>query len=261
MSLVTIKRTDALLALCRGVVPRRVETDGNFEDWEIIGPALVAIAADLFEGIMAFPPPRGRVRAEVLARSLAEYAIGFAWLAPEEGRADRIKRFLKDEYREREKTENRLVNEIVPREKPYGPLLQPGGPIPRSLLSEEMKLKIAGLLGDESVVMPPNTLLMAVEADEAWLDRIEWVTKYPFAFIYTTTFGSMSSITHPSITSINRVVTVQGGDTVVGMPAPLESASGPYGGGYLALLSIIWIAAATFGWPDPDEIRAAMNVT
>jgi hypothetical protein len=255
VSLVDIKKVDALLAVARSVVPRNVKTDGDFEDWRVIGPGLVAIATDLFEGIASSPPPRGRVRAEVLARSLAEYAITFAWLAgPVVGREGRIKRLLKDEYREREKTENRLVDHIVPKAR-YADLVEKGS-IPRSVVSTEMKERMSRLLGDDSIRTLPSALEMAFDADDEWMDRIELTSHYPYTFIYFQTFGGMSPLTHPSITAIGRVVTRQGDKTVVGMPEVLGQSSGPYGAGFLALLSTLWVASETFDWPDPADLMA-----
>jgi hypothetical protein len=111
MTLVSMKRVDGLLDAVRQNLPRRVTSSGEFEDWNVVGPALIAIAADLFEAIMGATPPRGRVRAEVLARTLTDYAIAFAWLAAaddETDRASRIRSLVRDEYLEREKAENKL---------------------------------------------------------------------------------------------------------------------------------------------------------
>src|SRR5437879_4384064 len=81
MTVVSMKRVDGLLDAVRQNLPRPVSSSGEFEDWNVVGPALIAIAADLFEVVMGATPPRGRVRAEVLARTLTEYAITFAWLS------------------------------------------------------------------------------------------------------------------------------------------------------------------------------------
>jgi hypothetical protein len=129
MVVVTVKRVDGLLELVRANLPRQVQSSGEFTDWNVVGPALVAIAADLFEGIVSSPPPRGRVRAEVTARTLAEYVIGFAWLAAPEGdheRAVRLRRFELDEFLERERSENKLTGHIVPKDA-YAHLVEGSG--------------------------------------------------------------------------------------------------------------------------------------
>lgn len=251
VGLVDVKKTDALLAVAREVVPRHVETDGNYEDWNVIAPALVAIAADLFEGIMASVPPRGRTRAEVLARSLAEYAITFAWLAgPDSEREKRLKQLLKKEYRNRERIENQLS------EPQYKSLID-AGTLSISVLPEKTRDFMAPLLGDETVPKLPNALELAFEADREWRPRVETIQRYPFVFVYFSTFTGLSSTTHPSITGITNVVTELDGKTVVGAPRELEEASGPYGGGYMALLNTLWVAALSLGWPAPAAIRDA----
>src|SRR5688500_3996460 len=106
MAVVTPPRVDGLLGIVRAHLPRPVRSDGEFTDWNVVAPGLLFIAADLFEGIVAASPPRGRVRAEVLARSLSEYVIGFAWLAApedEQERGYRLKQFELDEFLERER--------------------------------------------------------------------------------------------------------------------------------------------------------------
>lgn len=112
---VTLHRTSGILDLVRREVPRPVKSGGEFDDWSVMAPALIAIAGDLFESIISLPPPRGRVRAEILARSLAEYAITFAWLAApslEEERAKRRNELVKDEFLERGRAENKLRHQI-----------------------------------------------------------------------------------------------------------------------------------------------------
>lgn len=50
MTVITIKRVDALFDLVRSFLPRRVQSSGDFDDWNIVSAALLSVAADLVEG-------------------------------------------------------------------------------------------------------------------------------------------------------------------------------------------------------------------
>ncbi len=253
-----LKNAEAVLAIVRDVLPREVESDGHHEDWNVIAPALVAVVADLFEGILSSTPPRGRIRAEVLARSLAEYAIVFAWLAgPEGGRDTRIKRLVRSEYIHRTKAANKLGDQIAVRED-YKRLFE-AGRLPEILLDESTKEFMAPLIEDESLKALPNALEMAFEADQVWMPKIELVNENPYAMVYFTVFTGSSSTTHPSVTGIDRMVTGDGGKLLVGAPQLLGESGGPYAGGYLALLNTLWVASLTLEWPAQDSLREAIK--
>jgi hypothetical protein len=252
------KRAEALLDVVREVLPRSVESDGDFEDWNLIAPALVWTVADFYEGIASVEPPRGRIRGEALARSAAEYAIYFAWLAgPDEGRDGRIRTLLKDEFRQRVKVENRLKDHML-RQPQYEAMIE-RGLFPKTIFDEGSLERKAPVLEDATIPQLPHALEAAFAADLEWMPRLAQVEQYPYAFIHFTTFTSSSSTTHPSVTGIDRVITGGGGQLLVGTPAPFEQATGPYGGGYLALLNTLWVASQALGWPDPAAIEAAVR--
>jgi hypothetical protein len=121
MGLASLGRIDALLNVVRANLPRHVRSSGAFDDWSVVGPALVFVCSDLSEGIFASVPPRGTVRAEVLARSLCEYAITFAWLAAVDGeeRQGRLRQFVAYEFRQRESSERKLYDQIGKQQR-YG---------------------------------------------------------------------------------------------------------------------------------------------
>ena len=263
MSVATFQRVDGLMELVRVNLPRRVKSDGSFTDWNVVGPALVAIGADLCEAIVSSVPPRGRVRAEIMARSLAEYAIGFAWLAApedEEERANRLKRFEKDEFLERERSENKLRDHITAKPA-YSHLVaedRAGGPLPRGLLDDPTRERLAGLKGDTSVKAPPDALTMAFEADKRWMPGIELVQRNPFALIYFTLFVGPSFLTHPSVSAVGRVVVGTPPDLVVGMPEPLGVSESPYSISLLAFVNMLLVSSRALGWPQEGEIYAVL---
>src|SRR5215211_7489711 len=103
---------------------------------------LHAAAAGLLEGLMASPPPRGRFHASVLARSLAEYAIFFSWVAAggdREGAEDRLRRLVKTDFLERERAANKVA--MIRRTPRYEHLFRTGRPglLPEELLTGETR--------------------------------------------------------------------------------------------------------------------------
>lgn len=263
MAVVTIKRVDGILELVRANVPRPVDSVGDFEDLEVAAPALISIAADLFRGIVGSSPPDSRVRAEVMARSLAEYAIGFAWLvapANADDRKKRMRQFVKDEFREREKAENKLRQHLGTRSI-YAPLLDPDreGPLPRELLDEHTRARLASLKADKSIEQLPGAFDMAFAADERWMPEIDLVQHNPFALIYFTLFTGPSFLTHPSVTSISRVVTGSPPTLLVGAPQALGVSEMPYGQSLLTFVNMLLVAARVLGWPDEATLRAVLE--
>jgi hypothetical protein len=257
----TIKRVDAVLELTRAYLPMRVASDGDFEDWQVIAPALVSIVGDLFEGIASSTPPRGRVRAEVLARSLAEYAIGFAWLAGSgEDRPARIKSVLRDEFGERKKAANKLEKEIAGR-RGYKDLFDPEkreGTLPTTLLDQATEERLASLEADTSIKPLPNAMDMAFAADQVWMPQIDMVARNPFALVYFTLFTGPSFSTHPSISAVAKMTAGPPQNLAVGAAEALGGSESPYGQSYLALINTLLVASKTLGWPDEGAIQAAL---
>jgi hypothetical protein len=264
VTIFTIKRLDGLLELARANLPRAVESDGSFEDWRVVAPALVAICADLLEGIAGSVPPRARVRAEVLARSLAEYAIAFAWMAAaekEEERAARMRSFVKDEFSERERAENKLKDQIRPREA-YAHLFADagqGGSLPSALLDDQTRERLEQLKKEQDLKAPPNAFDMAFEADRRWMPEIELVRSSPFAMVYFTLFVGPSFTSHPSVTSVAKMTLGTPPNLVVGAAEPLGVSEMPYGHAMVTLAGVLLIASRVLGWPDEEAVLNAVN--
>jgi len=229
-----------------------VETDGDFEDWNVIAPAMVSIVADLFEGMMVCAPPRGRLRADVLARSLSEHAIAFAWLAgSEEDRPDRIRSLLLDEFQERHRASNIMEKEIAGR-KAYRDLFdettRSGGAIPKEVLDGPTRDRLKELEADESIRPLPNAFDMAYAADTFWMPKIALVDRNPYALIYYVLFSASSFSTHPSISAVARMMLGSGaGKVAVGAPEGLGESEAPYGPAYLALVNTLIVATTALG--------------
>jgi hypothetical protein len=253
----TIRRAEGLLALAQAHLPRKVHSKGEFEDWGIVAPALVHIVADLAEGVMAAPAPRGRVRAEVLARSLCEYTISFGWLAgtDDEGeRLNRLRSLVKDEFTRRSRVENQMRDQIGSRVL-Y--LKRRGPKLPEEFLDQATRARLASLKGDPSIPQRPGSLDAAFAADEFWMPTEEPIERFPFAYLYLLMFAEQSFTTHPTITAISRVVTGSIPDALVGHAELLGDADGPYGLSLVALTQTLIVSSHVLGWPDRAAIDAA----
>jgi hypothetical protein len=264
VTVVTIKRVDGLLEIVRSELPRPVTSSGHFEDWGVAAPALVATGALLFDAIMAATPPRGRVQAEVLARSLTEYTIAFAWVAgadPDE-RQRRMRALVRNDFNERAKADRKLVDHLR-RRKPYAEFFdpnttRPGGPLPRTLLDVTSRARLEALKDDESIPPLPNAFDMAFAADARWMPEIDLVAQNPFAVIYLVLFTGPSFIAHPSITAMTVLCTGQPPNLVVGAPQGLGGSDMPYGPSLSTFVNMLLVASRTLGWPDEAGVRAVL---
>jgi hypothetical protein len=261
MGLATLGRIDALLNVVRANLPRHVQSSGEYGDWAVVGPGLVFICADLSEGIFASVPPRGSVRAEVLARSLCEHAITFAWLAAVNGedRDARLQQFVAYEFRHRESAERKLYDQIG-RQQRYAHLFDdPERGLPaEQLLSDETKERVKEL---EGVPPRPDVLQMAFRADERWMGEFEAIRRNPFAFLYFLIFTGSSFTTHASVTAVDRVVVGDPPNLIVGMPQGITDSEqhGVYGMAAALLALVLLISSRAQGWPPADEVAAAFT--
>ena len=258
MAVVTPKRTAALLDLVREGLPVRVESDGDFEDWNVMAPAKLAIVTKLFEGVVGSIPPDNRFRAEVLGRSLAEHAIAFAWLAANDGeRERRLKQMVRGEFESRSRAGNQLGDQIYGKER-YENLFETGR-VPRVLLESETQSRLEELRNSE-IPTPPGVLDMALAADSYWVDRSEIIAHNPFALVYFVLFTGPSFVTHTSITAVSRFVDGDPPHLTVGRERANLTSESPYGQSMMTFVNCLLVASETLGWPSEEAIVAAMNV-
>ena len=163
---------DALIALTDRYLPALVDSDGSYSDWNVAAPAFVALSMSTLEAVFQLPPPRHRVSAEAVTRSLADYGITFAWLAAptdETERADRMMRFDRDEWASRRQADKRYTTILPERSELYRDLIAQGK-MPEALLGDAARLRIAEIEEAEGPKGMPPLLDRAVQADEI-LDR------------------------------------------------------------------------------------------
>jgi hypothetical protein len=172
-------------------------------------------------------------------------------------------RFLKDEYIEREKAENKLADQIGRRAN-YEFLFddnttREGGPLPRTLLDSANRQRLEELKADTSIKPLPGTFDMAFSADQRWMSELDLVAHNPFAFAYFVLFTGPSFVSHPSITAVARVVIGTPPNLVVGAPEPLGVSEMPYGQSLLTFVNMLLVASRMLGWPDETFIRQVLD--
>ncbi len=257
-----MRRVGAVLDLARRYLPCDVESAGDFNDWNVVAPGLLGGAAGILESIFQLPPPRHTPCAEILARSVVEYAITFAWLAaPKDSaeRAKRLARFEMSEYRERERADAKYVRVLPERSERYVALIK-AGEMPPHLISDDMRSRIADRRGEVETGEMPSLLDRAIAADDRWAEEINALKRNPFAGIYASAFASFSFVSHASVTAVSRVVVGGGGRLRVGEPAAWSGATGPYGFSISMFVVMLVIASRVLGWPPENEIYESARV-
>ncbi len=96
-----------LCDLLESRLPLTVESDGSEDDWDVVGPAMLAAAGRHLRAIAHLKAtfPSGVVSWQ-LVRSMFEYVATYAWIAAE--RETRAKRWLKADYQQRLKLDDDL---------------------------------------------------------------------------------------------------------------------------------------------------------
>jgi Family of unknown function (DUF5677) len=252
------QRATAVLDLVHQYLPEDVESAGEFGDWNVVAPGLIGAAAVILESIFRLPPPRYRVGAEILARSLFEYAITFAWLAAPEDeteRAVRLARFEVDEYHDREVVDRRYVSVLGDKRTRYDKLIK-AGKMPSGLIDAPMKSRIAERRNELQAKNLPDLLELAIQADDRWFDVVNAVECIPFAHIYGIGYADYSFVSHPSPTAISRVVT---GDGIVRVGEP-AGATTAHRLSVSVFAVMLVIASRTVGWPPESAVYQAATL-
>jgi hypothetical protein len=118
-------------------LPKRIASDGSYRDWNLIAPAFLGLGAAAVEAVYQLPPPKGRVPAEIITRSLVDYTITFGWLAAptdESERAERLLRFEVGEYNDRLEVDKRYTTILPDRNEGAYARMIAAGRMPASML-------------------------------------------------------------------------------------------------------------------------------
>jgi hypothetical protein len=241
--------TDRLACLVEAQMPVQVDTDGSQDDWNVVGPAILAAATKHLRAIehlqTEFP---SQVVAWELVRSLFEYVATFAWLAADT--ETRTKRWLKYDFQQRLKLDNDLIAN--------------GG---QGILDDAVRQELGAY--EPELGQMPNLLDRAREADEAWSDTIEELVERLDANIdddwqnfraqYIWIYRNGSRFTHPSSHVVQAFVQADPPQLDVGTERPPERDLPT-----VATLTLSYaIAVASVVLPElgisVDEIVAALN--
>jgi hypothetical protein len=254
-----IRRVDALIALTDRYLPTLVDSDGSYSDWNVAAPAFVALSMNALEAVFQLPPPRHRISAEAVTRSLADYGITFAWLAgptDEAERADRMLRFERDEWASRRQADKRYTTILPERAELYKDLIA-RGKMPAALLGDAARARIAEIEAAEGPKGMPPILDRAIQADEVWTKEIPALREQPLANLYAALYTSLSFTAHASVSAVDRFVVGQPPRVMVGYAEPIGDEEGPYDIACSVATVVLVIATLRLGWPPLEDVYAA----
>lgn len=233
-----------LCDLLESRLPLTVESDGSEDDWDVVGPAMLAAAGRHLRAIAHLKAtfPSGVVSWQ-LVRSMFEYVATYAWIAAEP--ETRAKRWLKADYQQRLKLDDDL------------------GSLGERLLDEQNRQRVSEF-GADITEMPGSLIDRTTQADQAWSDRFEELGPLPedmrsFRRLYPLIYRNASRFTHPSSHVVAAFVIGNASRLSVGEEPPLERDLALVGSAILA----IGLAIATTATPalvlTLDEIREALS--
>jgi hypothetical protein len=229
------KRLQGLIDLAWRSMPRVESGSGQFDDWTTYARGTVARCAYLSESVLALAdrPLDG----EVVARSLFEHVITFAWIAAEP--TSRLARWIAKDLRNRET----LAREASTR---FG----------LADLPEEVKAFFRE--ERDGVEEPPNVPEMARQADAHWLAVFNDIFRSTSSLsgLYTIGYRGYSASVHPTVAGISPFYgRARGSGIVVGRPV-FDPRRCPFGECTNAMTALLLITGHALGWPEPKMVSA-----
>jgi hypothetical protein len=233
-----------LCDLLESRLPLTVESDGSEDDWDVVGPAMLAAAGRHLRAIAHLKAtfPSGVVSWQ-LVRSMFEYVATYAWIAAEP--ETRAKRWLKADYQQRLKLDDDL------------------GSLGERLLDEQNRQRISEF-GADITEMPGSLIDRTTQADQAWSDRFEELGPLTedmrsFRRLYPLIYRNASRFTHPSSHVVAAFVIGNPSGLSVGEEHPLERDLALVGSAILAIGLAIATTATSALVLTLDEIREALS--
>lgn len=226
-------------------LPLAVESDGHEDDWNLIGPAMLAGAARHLRTIVHL---QKRVPSAVigwqLVRSMFEYVATYSWIAADP--PTRAEQWLKSDYVQRLKLDNDFRQ------------------LGEEYLTEDARRRVADFR-PEAAEMPGSLVDRTKQADEVWADQVRELAgvlpeeNRSFRALYPLIYRNGSRFTHPSSHAVNAFVSGAVPRLAVSEEKPLERDLALIGSGILALGLAVAVTATPALGLNLDEIQAALT--
>jgi hypothetical protein len=236
-----IAQIDRVLAVYRAHTPARIEGvgEGHAEDWRVLGPALLARAAYALDTLRVLA--MRDVDAAVIARTLYETVLTFAWIAIDP--KSHAFRWLRTDREERLKGMRELEGFGLPNDPTI-----------------VRKYKIDVTLAKKGM---PKVYDMAREADAHWIRAIPEFTgpghKYEFRGLYTSIYRAASGAVHPRQSWLNSFVhNAKRGALRIGEPPPGQKPAMVMVAPYSFVGGLI-VSGVRLGWPPINQVIAAFE--
>jgi hypothetical protein len=235
---------DRLCSLVESRLPLTVESDRSQDDWNVVGPAIIAAATRHLRALESlkstFP---SKVIAYQLLRSLYEYVVTYAWVAADpDGRS---RQWLKYDFNYRLKMDDDFRE------------------LGEALLADDTREWIDAQLPD--VVPMTDVLSRARKADEAWGETLAQLDGYlsedlrSFHRLYPLIYRNGSQFTHPSSHVVETFVTRDGNEIVIGEERETDRDPVITGTGVLAAGLAVCVTASPALAVSLDDIRQALS--
>lgn len=235
---------ESICGLVESRLSLAVESEGAEDDWNVVGPAILAAAARHLRVLAHLQEtfPSAVIGWQVL-RSLFEYVATYMWVAADpEARAQR---WLKHDYVYRLKLDNDFRE------------------LGEAFVEEADRHRVENFL--PNVTSMPDLVSRASAADDAWAEQLQELQGHlpennrSLRQLYPVIFRSGSRFTHPSSHVVDAFVTGDPPQLAVGEERPLERDLVVLGAGILAAGLAIAVTASPALELTFDEIRQALE--
>lgn len=236
---------DRLASLLERRLPLRVESAGGEDDWNVVGPALLAASVRHLRAIQHLQHnfPSGVVGWQ-LVRSMYEYATTYAWIAGDPQERGRL--WLKADYQQRMK----LADDLAA----FGD----------SLLTDAQRERIGAYVAEVAASMS-SVPDRATDVDDRWGNALQEIDAHlpaefrRFRALYPLIYRNGSRFTHPSTHGVNVFVSGRPRHLSVGEEHPLERDLVVLATGILAIGLTVAVTATSALELTYDDIRAALS--
>lgn len=236
------RRGRALIQLVASRLPQEFEMLGDGEAWPGAGVALLSRLTGTLGSILDLHVGMREADAAILARSLYEHSVHFAWLAADPSAA-RLKAWRQHDELMRVRADADA--------RDHGIILSTAD-------DAQIRAQLADLRGKELVLAD-----LAVAADKYWAGRLPGLGTHrepqSFRGLYSTLYRHYSGMAHPTMRGLNRVTDHLAGNRRRIRLEEGYDGNGPYGMATVIFTFALYAAAESIGWPPADELNAVFD--